>query len=502
MMISNRSRYVSTLLVSILVVGVNATARAQDAPAPAPTFDERLEIANITDNILRGKPPEVADYATLAKDKGVKRIICLLKQDEVSAEQQDAAKKAGIEYIFRPIMAVESDKQEERRIDRPAVKAIVETLRNPGDGVTYIHCDNGRDRTGVVHFAYLVLVDKLDYGFAVLEIARRGFNASGHQGFQEDLKLLASGLDALPVLQVMPISDLQLTSRGKRMAVPGVRLNVKESGKGSAVYTLHGGPGETHMTLRPYLDDFANDHDLVYFDQRGCGLSSRPQFSEAYSIERLVEDLENLRKALGHEKISLIAHSSGGAVAARYALEHREHVDKLVIVSSWASSDMITKTSVLGLVLMSHKDQDALADVLRKLREEQRDFNDEELGEMQKSFYPAQFFGKMTPEFREDWNRRAKLSALAYHALSTEYFGKTTDPQHLDLRPQLAQLAGVPTLVIAGRFDIVTPPGTVKAYADGIPGARFEVFEKSGHHPFVEENERFVKLVREFLDGK
>jgi proline iminopeptidase len=60
----------------------------------------------------------------------------------------------------------------------------------------------------------------------------------------------------------------------------------------------------------------------------------------------------------------------------------------------------------------------------------------------------------------------------------------------------------VPTLLITGRHDWITPPNHGgERLRDGIRGATLEIFEKSGHFPFIEENERFLARVRAFLEG-
>jgi pimeloyl-ACP methyl ester carboxylesterase len=139
---------------------------------------------------------------------------------------------------------------------------------------------------------------------------------------------------------------------------------------------------------------------------------------------------------------------------------------------------------------------------MTKLQSQRRDPNDDELGTLQKYVYPAQFFGQLSPEFREDWGRRSRISSMACQALMGEYMGGPQVPNRLDLRPKLPELKGVPTLIIAGEFDVVTPVQVVKTYADGIPGARFEIIENCGHYPYVEQHEQYIKLVKDFLSGQ
>jgi len=486
--------------VAVLCVVVVPT-RAEEPPAkPAPTWDQRLGIFPINDHVVRGALPEATDCAKLAQEKGVKRIISLLPENEVPADVKQAADAAGIKYEFHPI--AEGGEGADRHTDRAEVAAVVDELRSAGGGTTYLHCKSGRNLNAVVDFAYQVKVDDKPYVEALLEVFKRGMQAPQNPGLVQDLKLIASGLDALPVVPVMPLSDSELLGRGKRVNAGGVRLHVKSMGEGPAVYVLHGGPGESHIMFRPYLDALAKDHTLVYYDQRGCGYSERPPFREAYTIERNVADLDALREALGHDKITLLGQSTGGALAVSYALAHPEHVDKLVIVSSWASAEEFTRTQNVANGMLTADDIAKLRELSMPLAAQRRDPNDDELSAMQEVVYPTQFFGALTPEFKKDWSRRARVSSLVAQAMNMQYMGPPGAPGRLDLRPRLGELKGIPTLVIAGQFDVVAPVETVRTYAQGIPDARFEIIPNAGHYVFVEQNAKFLEAVQPFLTAQ
>ncbi|HEX7240384.1 MAG TPA: alpha/beta hydrolase, partial [Longimicrobiaceae bacterium] len=119
--------------------------------------------------------------------------------------------------------------------------------------------------------------------------------------------------------------------------VDGVRLWYRVAGSAPAgaapVVFLHGGPGYNSHSFSvlagPRLECGLR---MVYFDQRGSGRSQRPESGE-YSIERLVEDVEGLRRALGVPKVALLGHSFGGTLALEYAARYPERVSRLVFVS-------------------------------------------------------------------------------------------------------------------------------------------------------------------------
>ncbi len=491
------------MCVAALVVAVSlAPATASDAVRKATgeqTLKERLHVLPISDHVWRGALPRPEDFAGLAEE-GVTRAIALVSEAQVPAEVRKAAIDAGLTYQFVPVAA--ADGGDGGGIDRSAVERVVVALKQPGDGVTYLHGGDERDWTAVVEFAYRMKVDGWEYARAMRAVVDRGFVAAGQPGIVADLKRLAAGVDKLPQIEGIPIAEDELHARGEMVSVGAARLNVKTMGTGPALYMVSGGPGESYVPFRPYLDVLSNDFTVVYHDPRGCGLSSKPQYPEAYSIERLARDLEKLRAAQGHERINLLAHSSGGAVAVRYALAHPERVERLVIVSSWAVGSEIMAFAHVREALMSTREQAAKRQLINKLTAEGRFFNDAELSAITRLTMAYDFFGELTPEFRADWARHIDVGAMAYTALRAEYFGGPDDPTGLDLRPVLKQLTGVPTLVIAGEYDLITPPSVVRTFTEHIPGARFELAERSGHYPFVERHAWFVERVRDFLTQK
>lgn len=119
-------------------------------------------------------------------------------------------------------------------------------------------------------------------------------------------------------------------------ASDGVRLAVHSVGTGPPLCALHGGPASDHRSFGDYLTSIAGCRELLLLDQRGCGQSEDAPV-ESYTIERLAEDVEDTRVALGHERIDLLAHSFGGVIAANYARRWPDRVRALVFVAASAS---------------------------------------------------------------------------------------------------------------------------------------------------------------------
>ena len=111
-----------------------------------------------------------------------------------------------------------------------------------------------------------------------------------------------------------------------------VKLFVKVSGAGPAILFVHGGPGQGSLSFRKMggssLENFAT---MICLDQRG---SSKSQNAANYHLDRVVEDIEEVRKSLGFEKIYLLAHSFGGIIAVNYARKYPDHVSGLILAAA------------------------------------------------------------------------------------------------------------------------------------------------------------------------
>ena len=110
-------------------------------------------------------------------------------------------------------------------------------------------------------------------------------------------------------------------------------LYVYEIGKGEPVVILHGGPGISHNYMTDIAKGLDNQFRFIFYDQRGVGLSY--SYSKAaISMEKNVQDVEKLRKALGVEKLNLISHSAGTYLAMSYLQMYPQNVKNLVLLGA------------------------------------------------------------------------------------------------------------------------------------------------------------------------
>ncbi len=278
--------------------------------------------------------------------------------------------------------------------------------------------------------------------------------------------------------------------------VEGFRLFYRTFGNPDAPATvlgLHGGPGMSHDYLLPFAKLTRFGYRVVLFDQLGCGRSEVPPDRERFSLEHNVLEADAVRTALGLGRVHLIGSSYGGLLAIAYALRHPEGLRSLVTVGGLASVPFAQAE-------MNRRVDELPEPARRAIRE---------LGARGALSHPDYvratdlFYHEYVcrlAEWPPELNRSLEvgLERPVYRYMNgPNEFTITGTIRDIDLSPQLGRIR-VPTLVLGGRYDEVTP-AVAEQIERGIPGARRVTFERSAHLPFWEEPDRFLEVVGRFL---
>jgi proline iminopeptidase len=285
---------------------------------------------------------------------------------------------------------------------------------------------------------------------------------------------------------------------GKLVNVNGAKLWVEIEGKGEPLLIIPGGPGDSHY-FHPSFSVLASSVQVICFDAFGRGKSDRAVNKKEYTFNRDVEDIEGLRKALGFETINLLGHSYGGMVAQEYALRYPEHVKRLILSNTLFNAEMWqANNDNCNYELKNQYPEiwDSLM-IVRALGYHSGDkihyslYGEVPIGLFY--FYDASKAGHL-----EYTNNPDVYYSIAGYDCDFLIGGDMTN---IDFRTKLKDLK-MPLLIIAGRFDRVALPRFSIQFKKYAPQAEYVWFEKSGHQPFVEEPDKYFKVVREFLSGK
>jgi proline iminopeptidase len=257
------------------------------------------------------------------------------------------------------------------------------------------------------------------------------------------------------------------------------------AGNATPVIVANGGPGLSHiyMLQNDVWTRLSHHRQIVFYDQRGTGKSKNVKPDATWGMDAQVADMEAVRARFGFQKFDLVGDSYGGLLAMAYAAAHPEHIDKLILSDSAAPA---WKDIVRVL-------PDVFPDVLEQIaaREKNSAGSPDPADQRIRDHFLMLFYSEANRDAYlagvKDLESVPQVSAAVQKATKT-----------LDLTPELPKFK-FPTMVITGRYDMNVTPLTAWNIYKAIPGAKFVVFEKSGHLPSYEEPDKYVQVVDAFL---
>jgi triacylglycerol lipase len=261
---------------------------------------------------------------------------------------------------------------------------------------------------------------------------------------------------ALPALPVL-----------KTATIFGRAIRYYDIGEGPPLVLIHGIGGDADQWAFVF-GALAAANRVIAFDLLGFGRSDKPAID--YRVEGYVEFLDRLLRAIGIGRASVLGHSYGGWIAASFALAFPERVDKLVLADA-AGIDAGATPIPIDLNVSSR----------RAMRESfEFMFHD-------KAFASDALVDLAYSLHLERGDGHAIRSALATLADSRE---------KLDAR--LGELR-VPTLLLWGEQDALTPVAMAHEFHRRITGSRLELIPECGHLPPLEKAAEFARAVTRFL---
>jgi len=258
------------------------------------------------------------------------------------------------------------------------------------------------------------------------------------------------------------------------------------------VLCLHGGPGATHWYLEPLEALAGTGRRAVFYDQLGCGASSQPHDPSLWTVELFVDEVAAVRRALGLERVHLFGNSWGGMLAMEVALTQPEWLASLVLASSPASiPQWVEETGRLRAQLP----EDVQATLTR--HEQAGTTGSPEYEEACLVFY-RRHVCRLDPWPECVTRTFAELSREVYETMNgPSEFHVTGTLREWSVVPRLGEIR-VPALVVSGEHDEATP-AISRTVHEAIPGSELVILDGCSHMAHVEQPERYVALLDEFL---
>jgi len=291
---------------------------------------------------------------------------------------------------------------------------------------------------------------------------------------------------SLAACQTMSPHSGSTQTEGSFKTSDGVNLHYIEAGSGKPLVLIPGW-SQTAAQFKHQIEGLSDKYRVIAIDMRGHGESDKPDYG--YRIHRLSADVHEFLVGKGLKDVTLAGHSMGCSVIWGYwELYGSDRLSKLILVDQMP---MITANPIwgdkekedAGAIL----DKNSLYDVTNALAGPE--------GVKTTEGFITGMFTKQYSRDEVNWVIQRNLRMPRPYAARLLYDHATND-----WRDQIPRI-NIPTLVVGGKASLVGWKSQ-QWIASQIPGSRVEIFEESeggNHFMFMENSEKFNRIVKEFV---
>ena len=260
----------------------------------------------------------------------------------------------------------------------------------------------------------------------------------------------------------------------RAIEVGGVRVRLTDAGTGPVILFVHGFP-LNHTMWTDQIEEFQKTHRVIAPDLRGFGGTDGALYS--VSMEQFADDLAALLDALEIEHpVTFCGLSMGGYVAWQFVQRHPARVSRLIVCDTRAAADS----------------PDAAANRLKMADIVLKDGPEPVAWAMMPKLF-AQCTSERCPKAIGSVREMVMTSNPV--AIAAAHRGMAVRPDVTSILPTLR----IPTLVICGEHDAISPVAEMKAFAELIPAAEFVVIQNAGHMAPMEQPHSVNCAIRRFL---
>src|SRR3954454_11636566 len=274
----------------------------------------------------------------------------------------------------------------------------------------------------------------------------------------------------------------------KEMTLHGHRVAYRSAGSGPAIVLVHGitSTSATWERVMPYL---ATRFTVIAPDLLGHGQSAKPRGD--YSLGAYASGVRDLMVTLGHESATYVGHSLGGGVVMQLAYQFPERCERLVLVDSGGLGrdlNLLLRAATLPLseLVLPLLASARLLDAGRSV---------------------GRFFGRLGlragTDVAELARGHASLADPEARAAFVHTLRTIVDPlgQRVNASDRLYLAENIPFMLVWGERDPIIPVEHGRAAHELVRSSRLEVFEGAGHFPHVDDPQRFLDALLDFIDS-
>jgi len=264
---------------------------------------------------------------------------------------------------------------------------------------------------------------------------------------------------------------------------------------------LHGGPGCTHEYFESFESFLPQENiEIIYYDQLGSLYSDQPKDTSLWVTERFVDELEQVRKALGLHKDNfyLLGHSWGGILAMEYALTYQDNIKGLIVSNMMASGPAYDKYA--QEVLSKQMDPEILKTI--KYLEASGKTDDPRFMQLLREHYYSQHICRIPlSEWPNPMQRGLDhINPEVYVIMQgPSEFGLSGRLLNWDVSKRLSEIK-IPTLVIGAKYDTMDPE-YMKWMATQFPKGRFLYCENGSHMSMWDDQTNYFAGLTDFINN-
>jgi pimeloyl-ACP methyl ester carboxylesterase len=281
-----------------------------------------------------------------------------------------------------------------------------------------------------------------------------------------------------------PVDELDV----RELTLHGHRVAYRQAGSGPVVVLIHGitSDSSTWRRVLPYL---ARRFTVIAPDLAGHGGSAKPKGD--YSLGAHASGVRDLLLALGHDRASFVGHSLGGGIAMQISYQFPERCERLVLVDSGGLGRDVSLL-LRAATLPGSEFVLPLLSASRLL----------DAGRLAGSAL-GRLGLRAGTDIEEMARGHATLSDREARAAFVQTLRSVVEPggQRVNASNRLYLAKHLPLLLVWGERDSLIPVSHGRAAHEHVPGSRLEVFADSGHFPQLDEPERFLDVLVDFIDS-
>jgi pimeloyl-ACP methyl ester carboxylesterase len=273
----------------------------------------------------------------------------------------------------------------------------------------------------------------------------------------------------------------------QEVTLHGHRVGFRRAGEGPLIVLIHGITSTSDVWLGA-MARLAERYTVVAPDLLGHGRSAKPRGD--YSLGAYASGARDLLGVLGFERGTVVGHSLGGGIALQFAYQFPEYAERLVLVSSGGLGKEVHPLLRAGALPASELVMPLIAPTWA----------------VRAGAAIAEFLQRLGvqagPDLAEAARGYASLADRDARAAFLHTLRAVIDleGQRVSASDRLYLAEGLPTLLIWGTDDPIIPVGHGRAAVQRIPGSRLVEFSDSGHWPQLDDPDRFVAELHEFVE--